>query len=364
MKRRDFLIGSAGAGILGASGLAWHLGWLDLPETHEFYSSYGEWHPSTITDLDPPTRSYVVFFGPRNLRMRHYEVPLRVHSGVQDPVNKNFFVFITKWGETICSFDRASGRVLQEAKCAPGRRFFGHGVWDEASGGFWAVENDDPNNRGYLVLRNRELRTVREIPSHGVYPHEVQMPEPGVLQVANTGDLKKRHGSMAWIRAEDGRLLKSIEFKKESGEAGPSHFLRPAYYPDDLMIGGITAKEDQPSAVWRVSSGVVSRVQPSETFKGLFTGEVVSWAESRSQSKVLWTHAKSRAVFGLKLNSPAPARLEMPIYPHGMINDGDAVFVTKNTTVVRWNRGKLKNVARGPELQSSTWGSHIMRAEI
>ncbi|MBX3020655.1 MAG: DUF1513 domain-containing protein [Bdellovibrionales bacterium] len=368
LKRREFLWALAGAGTLAGVGsaLAWQFGFFTdgPPEDHEFYSSYGEWSSSNITQMDAATPSYVVFFRPRSLKQQHFQVPLRVHSGVQDPINKSFLVFITKWGDTICSFDRSQGRVLKQARAAAGRRFFGHGVWDPQANAFWVVENDDIANKGYLVLRNHQLEIVREIPSHGVYPHEVKMPESGVLQVCNTGDFKTQFGSMAWVSTADGRLLKNVSFKETLKTAGPSHFLRSRRRPEETFIGSITAAQDTPSVIWRMSGESSTRaIIAQEKDRALFTGEVVSWAESPASGLMMWTHAKAKAVFSVGVDQDEEAKVALPIYPHGMIDDGDNIFVTRKAHLIKWSNGEYEEVARGPKLERSKFGSHIVRIE-
>lgn len=365
LSRRHFLLGAAALGV--SAPVAWHFWRQDIEsprEDHEFFSSYGEWTSVDVDQIDPPKKSYVVFYQPRSLRMQHFLVPFRIHSGVQDPTRKNYLVFIPKWGQTLCSFDRNTGEVLKTIACAKGRRFFGHGVWDVTSNGFWVTENDDGINEGRLVLRNHELEIIREIPTYGTYPHEVKLAKgaPGVLQVCNTGDFKTRCGTMSWISIADGKLVKQLKFEKEIKDAGPTHFMYSRRAPDSLFIGSLTSDVTTPSHVWRVrGDNAPARIEAQNP--ELFRGEVVSWAESPSSGLMMWTQAKTKSVFSFDVDNGVKADVRMSVYPHGMVADGNIVWVTKKSKLLRWEKGFFKEVARGPWLGEARFGSHIVRIE-
>lgn len=367
MDRRKFLIASGG--VLGLSVLGgvavWQSQLLDLSTStgEELYSAFGKWEPIKIDQVAAPIKSHLVFFSLAKFQPRIFDVPFRVHTGIQDPRHRQNLVLVGKWGREICVFNRQSGDIRSLQTTTGSRRFFGHGVWDEASGGIWLTENDDQTGQGYLVLRDRQLKVIREIPSHGMYPHELQMADQGVLLVANTGNLKDQAGRLNWIHAKSGELVKSIEFTKAMGHAGPSHFVK-SKVSGDFYIGSITSKANGPSYVWRVGSDMKpTRVEVISEQRRLFRGEVVSIVETKKNPQILWTQADTRAVFAVTPTVDARANVVMKLNPHGMIADGGGVVVTKRVGIVKWSDGDVDETYRGPKLENERWGSHVMRAE-
>lgn len=370
MNRRAFILGSLGAISLGViyKEFPFPLGGADF----ELAVAYGDWVGSTIDKIDPPLPSYLVFVNPSTYKMQHFKVPFRVHMLVQNPRDPDALILISKWGTQIASFSRKQGRVTKVKEAQPQHRFFGHAVWDKEHDGFWVSQMDDANTAGKLVLRGADLEVRREIPSHGIFPHEVQHAGPGRILIANSGDfygghtslpLAQRISNLTWLSTETGEIQRRVEFPDQLGHAGASHFQQiPG--TGEVFSGTMIADQNSPSVVFRVSAdNKVTQLQ--SLAKDVFRGEIVSFGYCADAGRVFWTHSKAEGVFSFDIRHGEYAELSVPKSAKGLIAFKHDVLIANGDRpkLLDWKSGRVSVKGTGPRLEPVMlqWGSHFSK---
>ncbi len=340
----------------------------------ELATGYGDWRDSSIEVADPPLPSELVLINPGNMKMRHFPVPFRVHVVVQNPSQPEELILISKWGEEICSFSLRTGKISRTQRAESGRRFFGHAVWDSTENGFWASEHDDPTSLGFLVLRGSDLQIRRKIPSHGMFPHDVQLAGAGLIAVANNGDFygympqggrlapELRISNLSWVKTSDGSLQRQVRFPELLQTAGVSHF---HFIPgsEEIFIGGKTAREEQKAVVIRLAADNSYKfIEATAESADHFRGEALSFAVDTKENRVLWTHSKEKGLFYAEL-SGGPARLVTPSRSRGIASVGDAMLIThaSKQLILRYRDGKVADEFKGPKIENYRWGSHLTK---
>lgn len=154
----------------------------------------------------------------------HFDLPLpgRGHAIAVHPVQPIAVQVARRPGRYLLVFNTTTGELLQRISAAPGRHFYGHGVFSPDGRWFYTTENDYENGRGCIGVRDcaNGYRPVGEYSSGGIGPHELLlMPDGNTLAVANGGmqthpdtgrsilNLQSMRPSLAYIDRRDGRLL-------------------------------------------------------------------------------------------------------------------------------------------------------------
>jgi hypothetical protein len=154
-------------------------------------------------------------------------LPGRGHSFAIDAGGGRVVAFGRQPGFFAIAFDVDGKRPPQRLDVAPGRHFFGHGVFSPDGRLMAATENDYEAGRGVLGLYDASeaggYRRVGEISTYGVGPHEVVlMPDGRTLCVANGGILTHpdygklqlnaddMRPSLAYIDMQSGELLEQV----------------------------------------------------------------------------------------------------------------------------------------------------------
>lgn len=158
-------------------------------------------------------------------------MPDRGHSFALDPARGRATVFGRQPGFFAIAFDVAGKRPLQALQAAPGRHFFGHGVYSPDGKIMVATENDYEAGRGVLGVYDSseqgQYRRIGEYPSAGVGPHEVVlMPDGRTLCVANGGILT--HPDYGKLQLNAGTMQPSLAYlDMQTGELLEQVFLEP-----------------------------------------------------------------------------------------------------------------------------------------
>ncbi|MGE4132378.1 MAG: DUF1513 domain-containing protein [Bdellovibrionales bacterium] len=372
LNRRELVV--AGLGLAAGQ---WALGH-EVPlfaakKSIELVSAYGDWVTTFIDKIDPPLKSELVFFNPQSRRFEPFTVPFRVHTLVQNSARLSQLFLVPKWGQDLCEFDRAAGKVGRRIQCKDDRRFFGHAVWDVEAEGFWVTEHDDKNFEGRLVLRGPDLKVKEDFSSFGAFPHELQFSTSGDLLVANSGNFDGEHGdraldrrvsNLSWVDRKTGRLKHQIPFSDVVGIAGASHFLQ---IPDsgEIFVGTMSKTAEQVTAAFRVKGDKVDRLTAEVKAKESFQGEIVSFAYSPEDRRVLWTQSKAHGVFSQSLDALEPARLVYQRKSKGMIGINGHVFFTAGNErdLYSVENGAVLSLGRAPWRWGSRWGSHLVAIE-
>lgn len=156
-------------------------------------------------------------------------LPARGHDVVQRPGADEGLVVARRPGTFASVFALSSGDQRKLIKPAPGRHFYGHGVYSADGHTLWMTENDYDAGQGVIGVYDAAdgYARVGEFPSGGVGPHELNiLPDGRTLAVANGGirthpdsgreklNLDTMRPSLAYIEARSGRLLENIGFEK------------------------------------------------------------------------------------------------------------------------------------------------------
>ncbi len=154
-------------------------------------------------------------------------MPARGHSFAIDPPRGRAVVFGRQPGFFAIAFHLQGKSPPQSLPLAPGRHFFGHGIYSPDGKLLCATENDYEAGQGVLGLYDASeggaYRRIGEFQTRGIGPHEVVlMPDGRTLCVANGGILThpdygklalNAHDmapSIAYIDMYSGELLEQV----------------------------------------------------------------------------------------------------------------------------------------------------------
>jgi len=159
-------------------------------------------------------------------RLLDVELPARGHAVAIDTEQRRAAVFARRPGEFVWIVDLHTGQVLQRINAAPGRHFYGHGLFTADGALLLCSENAYASGVGVIGLYDAQgdYRRVGELPSHGVGPHEIRMLADGrSLLVANGGirthpdlpriksNLTSMRPNLAYLDLASGELLHRCE---------------------------------------------------------------------------------------------------------------------------------------------------------
>ncbi|HIP78592.1 MAG TPA: DUF1513 domain-containing protein, partial [Kiloniellaceae bacterium] len=128
------------------------------------------------------------------------------------------------------AIDPLTGDVAGQIEAAPGRHFYGHAAFSPDGRWLFVAENAYAEGRGVIGVYDAVAgyRRSRELPSHGIGPHELAMLSDGRrLVVANGGirthpesgrrklNLETMRPSLAYVDAANGALLQRFTLPGE-----------------------------------------------------------------------------------------------------------------------------------------------------
>ena len=175
VSRRAFLIGAG----LTASGVG-IVGWRTRRQRLLFLSA----------NHDHSERPHVGAFDDAGRVAFRLPIDLRAHAAVVHPLRNDTAVVIARRpGRFLYEVDLSAGEIRRVVHSAENRHFYGHGVYSPDGRYLYTTENDFGNGFGVIGVRDADtLAPLREIPSHGVGPHElVWLSDGQTLVVANGG---------------------------------------------------------------------------------------------------------------------------------------------------------------------------------
>ena len=155
-------------------------------------------------------RFEAALFNAQGRDQRVVPLPGRGHSFAIDAARGRVVAFGRQPGFFAIAFDVAGKHPPQTLDAAPGRHFFGHGVYSPDGKLMVATENDYEASRGVLGLYDASegggYRRMREVSTQGIGPHEVVlMPDGRTLCVANGGILTHPDYGKLQLNADDMR---------------------------------------------------------------------------------------------------------------------------------------------------------------
>lgn len=183
-------------------------------------------------------------------------LPGRGHGAARRPRHREVVVFARRPGRFALAFDPLSPERPLRIDAAPGRHFYGHGVFGPDGRWLFACENDYDNARGCIGVYDATAgyRHEAELESYAIGPHEMVLLSDGrTLAVANGGiqthpakgreklNIATMQPSLAYIDSESGRLLHDHRLPAAMHQASIRHI---AAAPDGTV--GIVMQYEGP----------------------------------------------------------------------------------------------------------------------
>jgi hypothetical protein len=166
----------------------------------------------------------------------------RGHSFALDPDTRRVVAFGRQPGFFATAFHLDGGEDPISLDVAPGRHFFGHGVFADAGRLLLATENDYEAGRGVLGVYDAgpggRYRRLSELPTGGVGPHEVvALPGTGLVVVANGGilthpdygkmslNLPSMQPSLTYLDVATGDIVETVSLPPELHQLSIRHMV-------------------------------------------------------------------------------------------------------------------------------------------
>lgn len=168
-----------------------------------------------------------------------HPLPGRGHDVAFEPGRGLCVAFARRPGTFAVAFDLVGARAPEVIAAAPGRHFFGHGVFTPDGALLYATENDFAAGRGVVgVYDVRDgWRRIGEMPTGGIGPHELVWTEPGrTLAVANGGvdttpeaggrtalNIADMEASLTLVDVGAGRVVSTHRLGADYAQLSPRH---------------------------------------------------------------------------------------------------------------------------------------------
>jgi len=165
-------------------------------------------------------------------------LPDRGHDICFEPLSRRYVVFARQPGTFAAVIDLDSRNPPLTITSAPGRHFYGHGVFSPDGTLLYATENDFDNARGVVGIYDARAGFARvdEFDSGGIGPHEMLLLDDGVtLAIANGGiethpdfgraklNLATMKPSLVLIDRRDGKCIARHELPPELHQLSIRH---------------------------------------------------------------------------------------------------------------------------------------------
>jgi hypothetical protein len=222
-------------------------------------------------------------------------LPDRGHDVAFDPQTGRAVAFARRPGTFAVVFDRTGMTEPSTIAAAPGRHFFGHGVFSPDGRLLYATENDIDAAAGLVGVYDATAGFARigEFPTHGMDPHELLlMPDGRTLAVANGGI--ETHPDFGRAKLNLSTMKPSLVFlDRHTGSLVESHELAPDLHQLSIRHMDLDARGrvwfgcqyegpalDRPPLVGRVQpgSGIALLDMPDDVLSGLrnYVGSVAA----------------------------------------------------------------------------------------
>jgi len=178
--------------------------------------------------------------------LMNLQLPARGHGVSVDEQQRHAAVFARRPGDFVWIVDLRNRRVLQKISAAPGRHFYGHGVFTPA-GQLLCSESAFDSGLGVIGIyqADQNFRRVGEFLSGGIGPHEIRLlGNRQTLVVANGGilthpdlprvkeNLATMRPNLAYLDIGSGKLLHTHEPPAQWHQLSIRHI---AVSPDDRV---------------------------------------------------------------------------------------------------------------------------------
>jgi hypothetical protein len=152
--------------------------------------------------------------------------PFFPHALARSPIAPEKCLAFEKIGPGAALFNIQTGSLLAQIAPRSGKLFYGHGAFSLDGRLIYCTESALDGLTGSIgVFDAQTLKPIGEIASFGIRPHDLQLSKDGrVIMVTNGGGAQAdtEPGSLCWIDARTGKLLRRLIVQNERMNAG--HF--------------------------------------------------------------------------------------------------------------------------------------------
>ena len=355
----------AGAGLAAAGiGLA---GWRVSQRRQSLFLS---------AHHDHSERPHVGAFDERGRLRFRLPIDLRAHAVAGHPIRRDLAVIVARRpGKLLYEIELGEGTIRRVVRSADNRHFYGHGVYSPDGRYLFTTENDFENGIGKIGVRDAETLTpVREMPSHGIGPHELVFLANGqTLVVANGGirthpdspreklNIPAMAPSLAYVDAANGTL--------RALHALDNHFLSIRHLAvghDDLI--GVSLQHEGPQedaqplvGFQRGTEPIMLADAPHALLKSLnhYTGSICLHPDSgtaavscpRGRQVTFWDAAKGRFIATLPIRDAGGISLS---------GNGEAFVVANGYGEIHTIRvDALRPAAPPVRISDTMWDNHL-----
>lgn len=206
---------------------------------------------------------------------RQVELAQEIHS-VSYSAAHNTKVYLPKLG-LVSYYQRGDGELIPFSP-APGKYFYGHGVFDEKRGLFYSTQStvlspnqvDQMYDVGEIQVHSLEdFRIIGSFPSFGFNPHDVTI-QGDELIVCNGGD----KSNVAFIDLNTRKLIKSFDLP---GEKHISFGHLDAVNAETFVVASGSRKASLPCPLYLVNKETgIRQFDLPEPLKPFFLGQLLS----------------------------------------------------------------------------------------
>ena len=361
VSRRAF-VAAAGLAAVGAGLVGWRLG----RRQTLFLSAHH----------DHDERPHVGAFDDRGRLRFRLPIDLRAHTSVAHPTRRDVAgVIARRPGKLLYEIDLAAGAIRRVVRSADNRHFYGHGAYSPDGRYLFTTENDFENGVGVIGVRDAEtLAPLREIPSHGIGPHELVFLADGqTLVVANGGirthpdspreklNLPTMAPSLAYVDAASGTL--QAAYTLDNRFLSIRHL---AVGSDDLV--GIALQHEGPQedpaplvGFQHRNQPIVLATAPDPVLKSLnhYTGSICLHPDTGTAAVscphggqvTFWDAATARFVATLPIRDAGGISLSA---------DSEAFVITNGLGEIHTVRADTLTAASPPvTIADTTWDNHL-----
>lgn len=179
VSRRNFLRTTGGFALLACSGAA-----------RAFAATNNEHFAAAYQSAEG--RYGVAVFTANGDLIRDIDLPGRGHDVTLSPQTGHCVAFARRPGNFAVIFDITGTRPPVTLTSAPGRHFYGHGVFSPDGQLLYTTENDFDAGDGVIGIYDcmGGFRRIGEMPSHGVGPHQLALMGDGTTLVIASGGIE------------------------------------------------------------------------------------------------------------------------------------------------------------------------------
>jgi hypothetical protein len=321
--------------------------------------------------VDREGRYGIAILSERGDLLHSFGLPDRGHDVAFDPISRRSVAFARRPGTFAVVFDHAGHAGPATISSAPGRHFFGHGVFSPDGRLLYVTENDFEAARGLIGVYDATAGFARigEFPTHGMDPHEILlMPDGRRLAVANGGiethpdfgraklNLATMRPSLVFLDRETGSLIEKHELAPDLHQLSIRHM--------DLDSAGTVwfgcqyegPALDRPPLVGSVRQGDEIRLLDlrADTLAAL-RNYIGSVAANAAAGTVAVSSPQGNRLVVIDAGSGAVVAEQGLTEVCGLAADGDGYFATTGEGRVHRRSGE------GATLRGYVWDNHILR---